>query len=81
MKKMFSLYFKDKPNISPVEIFEKNVHELEKLCKEANKSDFQVVLYSPKKYDAPKNIYELSAIIAEDMVLKYNDKNKIIREL
>jgi len=79
MKKMFSLHFKDEVDISPIEIMEKNVKDLEKLCKEANEKGLTVILYSPEKIETPKNVYELSVIIAEDMVLKYNEKNEIVR--
>ena len=80
MKKIFELKFQDN-NASPVEIYEKNLHELEKLCKEANKDGYQVVLYSPEKYETPQNVYQLSAIIAEDMVKKYNDENMVVRTI
>lgn len=79
MKKLFSLKFKDETDVSPVEIIEENVHQLEILCKKANKEGFQVVLYSPEKYNEPKNVYELSVILAEDMVLKYNENNILTR--
>jgi len=79
MKKIFSLKFKDELKASPLEIMEQNVHNLEKLCKKANNEGFQIVLYSPEKINEPKNIYELSIMLAEDMVKKYNENNIIIR--
>lgn len=81
MRQIFSLKYKDEPDVSPIKIIEENVHQLEILCKKANKEDFQVVLYSPEKYYEYKNVYELSAILAEDMILKFNENNLIIRDL
>jgi len=81
MKKIFELSYKDDSDISPVEVMKKNVQDLELLCKEANKEGFQVVLYSPEKINEPQNVYELSVMLAEDMVLKFNENNKIIRNL
>lgn len=81
MKKVFSLKFKDDLNVSPFEVMENNVHALEKLCKQANEENFQVVLYSPDAFTKPQNVYELSAILAEDMVLKYNENNIIARKI
>ncbi len=79
MKTLFPLKFKDEPNVSAIEIMEKNVKELEILCKSANRNGIQVVLYSPDVIVEPKNVYELSVMLAEDMVLKYNENNKIVR--
>jgi hypothetical protein len=79
MRKIFELSYKDNLDIPAVEVMKKNVQELELLCKKANKEGFQVVLYSPEKFDEPENVYELSAILAEDMVKKYNETNKIVR--
>lgn len=81
MKKIFELSYKDNQNVSALEIMEKNVKALEELCRQANKEVALVVLHSPEKFDKPKNVYELSAILAEDMVKKYNENNIIIREL
>ena len=58
MIKVFELKFKDDSAVSPKEIMEQNVHELETLCKQANEEGFQVALISPKKFEKPKNIYE-----------------------
>lgn len=79
MKKIFELQFKDDLTASSKQIMEKNVHALETLCKRANKEGFQVVLISPEKYDKPKNVYELSAILAEDLVMKFSENNEICR--
>jgi len=81
MKKIFELCYKGNLDVTAVEVMKKNVQELENLCKKAIKEDFEVVLYSPEKYDEPKNTYELSVMLAEDMVLKYSDKNCIVRVL
>lgn len=81
MKQIFSLKFKDDTDVSPVEIIEENVHQLEILCKKANKEGFQVVLYSPVEYNEYKTVYELSVLLAEDMVMKFNENNLIIRTL
>lgn len=78
-KNKFLLKFKDDANASPVEIMEQNVHQLELLCKRAIKENFQVVLISPQKIEKPQNIYELSVLLAEDMVMKYNQNNIIER--
>lgn len=79
MKKDFSLKYKNEKNVSPVEIFKKNLLELEILCKKANKENFQVILHSPDEITEPQNVYELSVMLAEDMVKKFSDKNEIIR--
>ncbi|HNW25568.1 MAG TPA: hypothetical protein PKI94_02125 [Candidatus Gastranaerophilaceae bacterium] len=79
MKKDFSLKYKNDKNISPVEIFKKNLLELEILCKQANKENFQIVLHSPDKIFEPQNVYELSVLLAEDMVKKFSNKNEIVR--
>jgi len=81
MKKMFELSYKDNFDVSAVDILKKNVYELEILCKKASAEGVEIALYSPEKFDEPKNAYELSAILAEDMVLKYSDKNCIVRVL
>lgn len=79
MKKNFSLRFKDEPDASPLEIMEQNVRKLEKLCKDAKKTGAQVVLYSPNMVVEPKNVYELSVMLAEDLVIKYGENNIITR--
>lgn len=79
MIKIFELSYKDNLNTSSIEIMRQNVQALEVLCKQANKEGFQVVLYSPEIFEVPKNVYELSAMLAEDMVKKYNEENLIIR--
>ena len=81
MKKIFELSYKDCPEIAAVEVMKKNVQELEALCKQANKESFQVVLHSPEEFEEPKNVYELSAMLAEDMVKKYNPNNLVVRSL
>lgn len=80
MKKFFGLKFKDDPSASPIEIMEHNVHALETLCKQANKDGFQVILISPEKFEQPKNVYELSVILAEDLVMKFSDNNTVVRD-
>lgn len=79
MKKIFELKYKDDKNASPKTIMRENVQALEILCKKASKKDEKIVLISPEKYEKPKNIYELSVIIAEDLILKYNEDNEIVR--
>ena len=81
MKKIFELSYKDQIDISAVEIIKKNVQELETLCKQANKEGLEVVLYSPEQFTKPQNIYELSVMLAEDLVSKFNKKNKVVRVL
>ena len=66
-------------NLSPSELLIKNVKELETMCKEANALGIRVVLYSPKNFKQPKTAYELSALIAEDLVIKLGDFNEISR--
>lgn len=68
-------------NMYPVEVMQKNVHELEILCKNANKENKIVILFSPIFYKNPQNIYQLSVMLAEDLVKKYNEKNIIWREV
>ncbi len=79
MKKDFFLKYKNDKNASPVEIFKKNLLELEILCKNAKKEDFSIILHSPDEITEPKNVYELSVMLAEDMVKKLSSKNKVFR--
>jgi Glu-tRNA(Gln) amidotransferase subunit E-like FAD-binding protein len=68
-----------KKDLAEEMIFDENVKNLEKLCKKALENEEIVNLHSPEIYTEPKTVYELSAIIAEDMVKKYNEKNIITR--
>lgn len=79
MKKDFFLSCENDINALPVEIFKKNLLELEILCKQANKQNFRVILHSAVKITEPRNVYELSVMLAEDMIKKFNDKNEIVR--
>lgn len=58
---------------------EANVKTLEEVCKKALESGETVVLHSPLEFRKPKSVYELSVILAEDMVKKYNENNVILR--
>lgn len=79
MKQIFELKHKNDKDILPEQIMKDNVQTLEILCKKANEQGFQVTLISPEKYENPKNVYELSAMLAEDLVMKFSENNEILR--
>lgn len=81
MKQLFELKHKNDENIPPEQIMKDNVQALETLCKKANKENFQVVLISPEEYETPKSVYELSVILAEDLIMKFNPDNEIKRSI
>lgn len=68
-------------NGEPLELMNKNIKELEALCKSALQSDQIVTLHSPLAIEKPQNPYELTVILAEDLLKKYNEKNIIVRSL
>lgn len=79
MEFTFELKYKDDKNISPKIIFETNVLSLEKLCRKALDEKATVSLISPEQITSPKTVYELSVMLAEDLVKKYNSENIILR--
>ncbi len=78
-KVKFSLKHYLDMDIAPTAVFRDNLLELENLCKQGLRENFLVELELPTNENIlqPKNPYELSVIIAKDMVKKYNSENII----
>lgn len=68
-------------SLEPKELFEKNVRHLESICKHFYETAKNIILYSPNEHRWPQNAYELSVIIAEDLVRKYNKNNQVCRDI
>ena len=67
--------------VSPTEVFEINVRDLEKLCEKANSENKKVILFSPTEIEKPKSVYELSTMVAEDLISKKCKNYEIIRKI
>ena len=78
-KVSFNFKYEKEKTILPTEVLRANVLELENLCRKGLKEKFLVELNSPQKITAPENVYELSVMLAEDLVKKYNTENIIKR--
>lgn len=77
----FVMFFLTNSNsFKPKDFLEANVKDLYAFCNEF-KNKKPMLLYSPREVLEPKNVYELSIMLAEDLFCKKAENACIVRDL